>query len=88
MENFNVNETEEFDVSDVEENTLSILSRYVDDADFEESVLNKDDIKKLMSEIYMEACEVWRMSRMYWHISEGVPSMSIPLAAVKAHLVS
>ena len=50
--------TDEFDVSDVEENTLSILSRYVDDADFEDSVLNKEEIKTLMSEIYMEACEV------------------------------
>ena len=58
VENFNVQETDEFDVSDVEENTLSILSRYVDDADFEDSVLNKEEIKTLMSEIYMEACEV------------------------------
>ena len=58
VENFNVTETEDFDVSDVEENTLSILSRYVDDADFEESALEKDAIKALISEIYMEACEV------------------------------
>ena len=58
VENFNVQESEDFDASDVEENTLSILSRYVDEADFEESSLEKDAIKKLISEIYMEACEV------------------------------
>ena len=58
VENFNVQESEEFDASDAEENTLSILSRYVDEADFEESSLQKDAIKALLSEIYMEACEV------------------------------
>lgn len=58
VENFNVQESEDFDASDVEENTLSILSRYVDDADFEESSLEKEAIKKLLSEVYMEACEV------------------------------
>ena len=58
VENFNVQESDDFDASDVEENTLSILSRYVDEADFEESSLEKESIKKLISEIYMEACEV------------------------------
>ena len=58
VENFNVQESEEFDASDAEENTLSILSRYVDEADFEESSLQKDAVKALLSEIYMEACEV------------------------------
>ena len=58
VENFNIQESDEFDVSDVEENTLSILSRYVDEADFEDSSLEKDAIKALISEIYMEACEV------------------------------
>ena len=58
VENFNVQEAEDFDASDVEENTLSILSRYVDESDFEESSLCSDQIKALLSEIYMEACEV------------------------------
>ena len=58
VENFNVQESEEFDVSDVEENTLSILSRYVDEAEFEESALEKDAIKNLIADIYREACEV------------------------------
>ena len=58
VENFNVQESDEFDVSDVEENTLSILSRYVDEAEFEESSLEKDAIKNLISDIYREACEV------------------------------
>lgn len=58
IENFNVQESEDFDASDSEENTLSILSRYVDEADFEDSSLEKDAIKMLLSEIYIEACEV------------------------------
>ena len=58
VENFNVQESGDFDVADVEENTLSILSRYVDEAEFEESALEKEAIKQLISEIYMEACEV------------------------------
>ena len=58
VENFNVQESDEFDVSDVEENTLSILNRYVDDADFEESSIEKEAIKNLISEIYMESCEI------------------------------
>jgi len=58
VENFNVQETEDFDASDAEENTLSILSRYVDEADFEESSLDKAAIKALISEVYQEACEV------------------------------
>ena len=57
-ENFNVQESGDFEVDTVEENTLSILSRYIDEADFEESSLDKDSIKKLVSEIYAEACEV------------------------------
>ena len=58
VENFNVQESEDFDASDIEENTLSLLSRYVDESDFEESSLEKEAIKALISEIYMEACEV------------------------------
>lgn len=58
VENFNVQEAEDFDASDVEENTLSILSRYVDESDFEDSSLVSEEIKALISEIYIEACEV------------------------------
>ena len=57
-ENFNVQESDDFDIDTAEENTLSILSRYIDEADFEESSLDKDSIKSLVSEIYAEACEV------------------------------
>jgi len=58
VENFNVQEGEEFQVEDIEENTLSILNRYVDEADYEDSSIQKDDIKNLISQIYREACEV------------------------------
>ena len=58
VENFNVQESGEFSVEDIEENTLSILNRYVDEADYEDSSIEKDGIKKLISEIYREACEV------------------------------
>lgn len=58
VENFAVQESEEFDVDDVEENTLSILNRYIEESEFEDSSLNKESIKKLISEIYIEACEI------------------------------
>ena len=58
VENFNIQETDDFDASDAEENTLSILNRYVDDANFEDSSLNKAVIKDMLSKIYQEACEV------------------------------
>ena len=58
VENFNVQEGEDFQVEDIEENTLSILNRYVDEADYEDSSIQKDDIKNLISQIYREACEV------------------------------
>ena len=37
------------------EDTLSILNRHIEE---EETDLNKDIIKKLISEIYREACEL------------------------------
>lgn len=58
VENFNIQETENFNDNNSEENTLSILYRYVDESDFKDSTLNKTDIKKLLSKIYQEACEV------------------------------
>ncbi len=58
VENFNVQESDDFDVNDIDENTLSILNRYVDEAEFEESALEKEAIKSLISQVYMEACEI------------------------------
>ncbi|NDB56132.1 recombinase, partial [archaeon] len=37
------------------EDTVSILTRYVDDFD---NTINKSSIKKLISQIYKQACEV------------------------------
>ena len=45
-------------VDDAEENTLSILNRYVDEAEFDDTPLEKEALKKLISEVYQEACEV------------------------------
>ena len=58
VENFNVQESDDFDVNDIDENTLSILNRYVDEAEFEESALEKEAVKSLISQVYMEACEI------------------------------
>ena len=58
VENFNVQESDEFVVDDAEENTLSILNRYVDEAEFDDTPLEKEALKKLISEVYQEACEV------------------------------
>ena len=58
VENFNVQESDEFVVDDAEENTLSILNRYVDEAEFDDTPMEKEALKKLISEVYQEACEV------------------------------
>ncbi len=58
VENFNVQESDDFNTDDIEENTLSILSRYVDESDFSDSSLDKELVKALISDIYIEACEV------------------------------
>lgn len=58
VENFSIQESEEFDVNDIEENTLSILNRYIEESDFNETSIEKEEIKNLISEIYREACEV------------------------------
>ena len=58
VENFNTQDAEDFEVDDAEENTLSILNRYVDEAELGDTPLEKEAIKKLISEVYLEACEV------------------------------
>ena len=55
VENFQVNDDEvDFDQEKVED-TLTILNKYVEDSDFD---LNKELVKKLLREVYQEACEV------------------------------
>ena len=54
-ENFILND-EDVDVGDVEtENTLSILDRYIEEADIS---LDKSTVKNFMRETYQEACEL------------------------------
>jgi len=54
VENFQLDEYEEFE-ADESEDTMSILSRYIDESETE---LNKTVIQSLIKEIYQEACEV------------------------------
>ena len=54
VENFEVHENEEFEVEETE-NTISILNRYIDEAEFEG---DKSVIKGILQKIYSEACEV------------------------------
>jgi predicted phosphodiesterase len=54
IENFEIQEGEEFDV-DEEESTISILNRYIDDAEVN---LDKALIKTILQDIYKESCEV------------------------------
>ena len=54
VENFQLDESEEFE-ADESEDTMSILSRYIDESETE---LNKTVIQSLIKEIYQEACEV------------------------------
>ena len=54
IENFDVQENEEFEV-DEEENTMSILNRYIDEAEFE---FDKTIIKGIFQDLYRQACEV------------------------------
>jgi hypothetical protein len=57
VENFDFNgfyDKEEFE-SDESEDTISILNRYIDEADVS---LDKSIIKNILKEIYIEACEV------------------------------
>ena len=54
IENFEIQESEEFEI-DEEENTLSILNRYIDESEFE---LDKNVIKGIFQDLYKQACEV------------------------------
>jgi DNA repair exonuclease SbcCD nuclease subunit len=54
VENFQLIEPENFDTEESED-TMSILSRYIDESETE---LNKTVIQSLIKEIYQEACEV------------------------------
>ena len=54
VENFVLQESEDFEVEETE-NTISILNRYIDEAEFEG---DKSVIKGILQKIYSEACEV------------------------------
>ena len=54
IENFDIQENEDFDI-DEEENTLSILSRYIDESEFD---YDKNIIKGIFEDLYRQACEV------------------------------
>jgi DNA repair exonuclease SbcCD nuclease subunit len=54
IENFEIQENEEFEVEE-DENTMTILNRYIDEA---EVSLDKIKIKNIFQSIYREACEV------------------------------
>ncbi len=54
VENFLVEENENFEAFESED-TLSILNRYVEEAEIN---FDKSSIKKLFQEIYQEACEI------------------------------
>lgn len=54
LENFDIQENEDFEITE-EENTLSILNRYIDEAEFS---YDKDIIKSIFQDLYQQACEV------------------------------
>jgi len=54
IENFDIQENEDFEIGD-EENTLSILSRYIDES---ETQYDKNIIKNIFQDLYKQACEV------------------------------
>ena len=54
VENFQIQENEEFEAFESED-TLSILNRYVEEAEIN---LDKSVVQKLISEVYQEACEI------------------------------
>jgi len=54
VENFEIQESEEFEVDETE-NTITILNRYIDEAEFN---YDKTIIKGLLQKIYSQACEV------------------------------
>lgn len=54
IENFEIQESEEFNI-DEDENTISILNRYIDESEFN---YNKNIIKGILQDIYKQASEV------------------------------
>jgi hypothetical protein len=54
IENFEIQESEDFAI-DEEENTLSILNRYIDESEVQ---FDKNIIKGILQNLYKEACEV------------------------------
>ncbi len=54
IENFEVQENEDFQI-DEEENTISILNRYIDESEFQ---FDKTIIKSIFQDLYKQACEV------------------------------
>jgi len=54
VENFEIIENEDF-VVDEEENTISILNRYIDESEFS---YDKNTIKNIFQNLYKQACEV------------------------------
>jgi predicted phosphodiesterase len=54
VENYYIQDQEEFEISD-DENTLSLLNRYIDDSEIQ---INKNIIKEIFEELYKESCEV------------------------------
>ena len=54
VENFAIQESEDFEISE-EENTISILNRYIDESEFE---YDKSIIKGIFEDLYRQACEV------------------------------
>jgi len=54
IENFIIQENENFEIDETE-NTISILNRYIDEAEVEH---DKSIIKKILQDVYRESCEV------------------------------
>jgi len=54
VENFDIQESEDFEI-DEEENTISILNRYIEESEFE---FDKNIIKGIFQDLYKQACEV------------------------------
>ncbi len=54
VENFEIHESEDFEVEE-SENTISILNRYIDEAEME---CDKSIVKGILQKIYSQACEV------------------------------
>ena len=54
IENFEIQENEEFEISE-DENTLTILNRYIEESEFE---FDKNIIKGIFQDLYRQSCEV------------------------------